>query len=423
MSLSTGDTRARRRRGTGSIDPLPDGRFRPRLPASVGRVRLEPCSSYNEAEAMLGAALAEIAERNVVPVEGVTLRAWGTRWLDDREIGGAEDIKSDRSRWRTHIEPAAFINWPLAAIRPVHVRDWLADMTRKNAKPGRGQRATTPRKLGKQTIKNTLNLLRCCLETALERELIPENPARDVHLPRAKATERRPFDPWTYLMPEEQEALLSCPAIPEEERDLISFALWTGVRESEQWNIELWDVHVERDPPHVVIRFGKKGKAPKNGRIRRVPLFGLALEATLRQLVRLSDPKRRNVNILLWPTLRGERRQGKAPRHWSEYREAAGLVPERRHDRQRVRWHDLRHTCASSLIAGWRGRRWTLEEVKALLGHQDIGITQRYAHLAESVLHTAARETEWAGGTGMAKVFPVTGPAGFLPNVAGLHLK
>src|SRR5262249_14980061 len=153
-----------------------------------------------------------------------------------------EDIKSDRSRWRTHVESAVFIDWPLASIRPVHIRDWLAAMQRKNAAPGRGHKTAPKRKLEKQTVKNTLNLLRCCFDEALERELIHENPAREVHLPRAQRKDRRTFDPWTYLMPEEQNALLSCEAIPEEDRDLAAFAMWTGVRESEQWNLELCDV-------------------------------------------------------------------------------------------------------------------------------------------------------------------------------------
>lgn len=59
-----------------------------------------------------------------------------------------------------------------------------------------------------------------------------------------------------------------------------------------------------------------------------------------------------------------------------------------------VRWHDLRHTCGASLISGWWGRAWRLEEIKELLGHKDIAITQRYAHLAKGALLTAADETD-----------------------------
>ena len=58
-----------------------------------------------------------------------------------------------------------------------------------------------------------------------------------------------------------------------------------------------------------------------------------------------------------------------------------------------VRWHDLRHTCASSLVSGWWGRQWTLSEVCELLGHGSVTTTERYAHLADTVLKQAARET------------------------------
>jgi hypothetical protein len=63
-----------------------------------------------------------------------------------------------------------------------------------------------------------------------------------------------------------------------------------------------------------------------------------------------------------------------------------------------VRWHDLRHTCAASLVSGWWGRQWRLEEIRALLGHGSLKATERYAHLADSALQQAAAETRWSGG-------------------------
>lgn len=400
MTDTAKHTHPRRRRGTGSIDPLPDGRWRPRLPLSVGGARLDACSTYDDAAALLDAALAEIAAKLLVPVEGVTLRAWGTGWLDDREHSGIEDIGSDRSRWKVHIEAAAFIDWPIASIRSVHVRDWLATMLKKRAAPGHGHKTSPKRRIGKTTVKNTLNLLRCAFEAAVERELIAENPAAEVHLPRQTAKERRTFDPWTYLLPAEQDALLSAPPptgdpdLP----DLVAFLLWTGVREGEAFCLELMDVHVDSGSPHAVIRFGKRSGSTKGGRIRRVPLFGLAIGAVRRQLERLGVPGRKNEHRLLWPALRGSRRaEKKAPRHWPAFLLTAGIVATKRHDRRPVRFHDLRHSCASSLVAGWHGRRWSLQEVRELLGHRSITTTERYAHLAESALHEAALETHEAG--------------------------
>jgi RNA:NAD 2'-phosphotransferase (TPT1/KptA family) len=60
---------------------------------------------------------------------------------------------------------------------------------------------------------------------------------------------------------------------------------------------------------------------------------------------------------------------------------------------RRVRFHDLRHTCASHLVMGTWGRVWRIEEICALVGHSGIGVTQRYAHLSPDHLHKAAAET------------------------------
>ena len=47
-------------------------------------------------------------------------------------------------------------------------------------------------------------------------------------------------------------------------------------------------------------------------------------------------------------------------------------------------------------FTSWWGRRWTLEEVKEVLGHTDIKTTQRYAHLGETAIRDAVRETQLA---------------------------
>jgi len=61
-------------------------------------------------------------------------------------------------------------------------------------------------------------------------------------------------------------------------------------------------------------------------------------------------------------------------RFWPRVRAEAG-IPD-------VRIHDLRHTFASLLVSGGA----SLEMIGKLLGHTQIGTTQRYAHLIESPL-------------------------------------
>ena len=59
---------------------------------------------------------------------------------------------------------------------------------------------------------------------------------------------------------------------------------------------------------------------------------------------------------------------------WGRMREKAE-IPD-------VQIHDLRHTFASLLVSGGA----SLEMIGKLLGHTQIGTTQRYAHLIESPL-------------------------------------
>jgi integrase len=185
---------------------------------------------------------------------------------------------------------------------------------------------------------------------------------------------------------------------------LFAFAIGTGLRQGELYSLELRDVHLDDEHPHIVVRYGKprQGKT-KTGKIRRVELFGRALQAARAWLVELPQWAKANPQRLMWPTQRGcRRRDSKPPRGWSaptradgkSYLELAGLHrPVARHDGRPVRFHDLRHTCGASLVSGWWGRRWSLIEVRDHLGHDDIDTTQRYAHLAPGVLAEAARQT------------------------------
>jgi hypothetical protein len=277
----------RRRRGSGTIErvakTLADGStkvsFRPRLTMSSEKRRsLGVMSSLEEADTMLEAARAQILSGDDAP--RLTLRAWGLRFLDRREMEGYRSVDDDRNRWRQHVDGDLIAEVPMVALVRRDVLEWLDRLCAKWSVDRRHRR-----KLGKTTIQNILNLLRAAFQMAVERQVLGSNPASGVLVPRREAATH---EPWTYLPLFEQDALWACDAIPEHHRLWIQAAVGTGMREGEQFNLLLVDVRVDGDEPEIVVRYGSKAAGPKSTRgklkIRHVPLFGLALRAMKRWL-------------------------------------------------------------------------------------------------------------------------------------------
>lgn len=392
--------------GSGTVEKTRSGRHIARVPRTVdpSRKSLGTFATSAEAHAMLDAAMAEIADGKASIASGApTLATYCKALLARRKRDGAGGAAADKSRFVQHIAAEPFASWPIGNVTARDVRTWrdalqVKIVTRKR----RG--VTTSAPLSRQSIKNAMNLVRAAFAAAVEDGAIPSNPAADVSITRKDrhVTE----EPWTFLTIDEQRAIAGATLDGAElaaVRLMALFCIGTGLRRGEQWNMELRDLVVDGDDPHVTVRFGSPGKLPKNGKARRVPLFGVALDAARRWLRVLPRYATRRVPGtdqrepfnplgLVFPTARGARRE-KAPKAWPEVLAAAGVT-------RPVRWHDLRHTCASSCVAGWWGRRWSLEEVCALLGHSSIKVTERYAHLAENALTAAAKSTPGGGGAG-----------------------
>jgi len=364
----------------GTIEETKSGRFSVRLPRALDtkRKRLGSYETREEAEGIVNGTLALAQSHCITILGGETFRTYLAGFLNRRELSGVRNVDRDRRVAKTHLETADFADRPTSSIQRVEVKDWLDRLQRKASKRS-GQR------LKAQSVRNCLNLLRVCLQEAMDRGCIDQNPARDLRLNRSTLVVTK--DPWTYLEPGEQAAFLA--AIPSDgstsdERRHYAFAMGTGLRPGEQRALLVEDVHLDAADPHVMVRYGSPGKKPtKTGKVRRVLLFGLALEAASAQSAALKG--RPNRKGIFWPRSSGGYRAERSPDGWNDWLKEAGIE-------RPVRVYDLRHTFASSLVAGWWGRRWTLEEIKAQLGHTDIKMTQRYAHLGDTAVGTATRE-------------------------------
>ncbi len=411
--------------GEGSIEQH-KGRWRVRFRID-GRLRTVASKPTEaEAEQARDAFLAENAA-SATPLlgGGTTLLTHGELFLKRREVRGGRDTKNDETTWRKHIATADFAAWPITDVTRRDVERWLDKMlTRrvgyvaKSPKSGRGTarskkwRARNARALSISRIKNALNLLRQGFEQAVSDGLLAANPAQHVRVPDRAEGEETTEDAWDWMRWDEQQKFAACEDVPLWARCLVMFAIGTGLRKREQWNLELRDVHDGanmRDTPHIVVRFGAKGRRRKTAKARethRVDLFGWAMWALERWRPLLE--KRRNPHGLLWPTPTGERWDRWGPRSngkdlLARWLQAAGIARE-------LRWHDLRHTAGSSLVSGVWGRPWALLAVRDFLDHKSIKTTERYAHLATSVVTSEAQET--------ARLFPgPKGETGSSPNV------
>lgn len=419
--------------GTGSVTPIVDPktgevRHRARGPHSRGRPHIGVFDTEEEANAACDLGLHELQRSKRTSPK--TFAEFGAEILDEREHDGIRGVSQERLRWSKHIVPAKFAAMAPEKVKPADIAEWLRAMGRKRADDRRGDRP-----LSRATISRCLSLASVIFDELgpQGRGLVDSNPCLGMKV-KKKESEKATEEPWTFLTEEEQERVSASTGLAAADRCAILFAVGTGLRQGEQFNLELRDLHVDGAEPHVFVRFGSKGKAPKNGKPRRVPLFGLGLEAAREWLKLLPSFCIHNFDRLVFPTMNGHRRgqkplgngrflpaehgthvirSGKPKRSTKGthvYVDRFELAMRAVGIARNVRWHDLRHTCASSLVGGFWGDAWTLEEVKEMCGHSSITVTQRYAHLGETALKKAARKVRVGQGTAETRVdFPPPG--------------
>lgn len=354
----------RRKYGSANVEEHPKGSGRWRVRAKIGG-KLETIVSGLEEKEAVAAADAYAEHRDADSLRaGLTLTQFGPTVMERRKRRGGRSVDKDRNRWQCYVEADALGGIPLRALRRSDVVEW---------------RDRLHSRLSGQTVRNALNLLRSALTDALDRELVTENVARDVRVPRRMdvTTEE---DLSGVLLPDEQgRVLASAPDGPY--RRLVTVALYTGLRWSELSYLRREDVQGDV----LVVRRSVGGGPTKGGRARRVPLLPPSQQAIREQLATL--PK---ACPWVFPGTEGTPRKFR-PSRWTRWVEAAGIT-------RRVRWHDLRHTCGTSLLAGWwssDGHRWALDEVCAMLGHRSQTTTEIYARKVDETLMNAASRMVW----------------------------
>ncbi len=323
----------------------------------------------------------------------VTFLALGTEVLAQRDRDGVRGYTRDESRWHRHVSVAAFAATEVRLVTPPMLREWLRTMADKKAMgPG------ADRTLSRQTISRCMSLVSVIFGEAVDRDIIVANPCLGVKQ-KKRVDERDTVDKWSFLTWTEQCQLAACLAIPYEDRLMIAIAANTGMRQGEMSHLEIGDVFIDGDDPHIVVRIAGRDrrdrtkKLPtKSGKKREVTLLPQALDPMREWMSILSLYAPENPEGVVFPTRAGKLRQsGKffgRSGTLRGYYAAAGITL-----RQYLHQHSLRHTFATNLISGVYGRMYRTEEIRILLGHSSVLVSERYAHLGPDAIRLAARET------------------------------
>jgi len=281
----------------------------------------------------------------------VTFEEYASQWIATKADVSERTRINVVGRLDNYVLPY-FGSMPLAEIRPVHVRAFVAELVGK--------------KLAPSTVKAIYLTGSQVFAQAVVDGILAGSPCQAVKLPSD-----RQHDEMHFLTPEQVNVLAS--AMPDRFRVAILTAAYTGLRAGELWALRVGRLNLlaaTLDAVESVIDInGTLTSGPtKTGRRRSITLPRFLCDEL-------------GTHIGAYPSADGfvfKSAHGNQVRHQNFYRRTFRPVVAQAGLPQGLRFHDLRHTCAALLIA--EGRH--MEEVKHYLGHSSIRVTSdRYGHL------------------------------------------
>ncbi|MGE3512695.1 MAG: tyrosine-type recombinase/integrase [Vicinamibacterales bacterium] len=263
----------------------------------------------------------------------------------------------------------------------------LSELTAWTVEKWRTQRLKQPRSKP-ATVNSHIVMLRAALAKAVSWRLLEEHPC--AHVKPLTVDQRGRI---RYLSPDEETRLRAALTARDERRTqkraqanawrrdrgyaewpaenpdhlapIVLMALNTGLRKGEIFGLRWTDVDLSR--AQITIR----GEGAKSGQTRYVPLNAEAMDVVTRWKATAE-----NGAVFVFPGRREGESLDDVKKAWAPLIKAA-KIPN-------FTFHDLRHSFASKLVM----RGVDLNTVRELLGHADIKMTLRYAHLAPE--HKAA---------------------------------
>jgi len=386
------DMSKRRGRGEGSIHQRPDGRWCALLDLGIvnGKRKRKYIYGATRKEVVEKLKAAQVAQGNGanLAVERITVAQFLDRWIADvvsrrnkaRTVDGYKQIIKD------HLKPHLGRH-QLDKLRPEHVQAML------NTLAAEGRRYNT--------VRNVPAALRRALNQAMRWQYVQRNVATLVEVPRYRDDDEgddevtKPEFAIQPLDEEQARALLKAVAGHPLET-LYRIALSLGLRRGEVLALRWKDIDFERATLRVTgvlqrVRGKLERGTTKTASSARGVYLPPVLLAQLRKRRTAQEQEREEAgetwqeNGLVFTTRTGTPIEPRnLIRHFKQVLKKAGL-PET------IRFHDLRHSCATLLIAQGVHPRVVME----ILRHSQISTTMNtYAHVLPRLQRDATAKIE-----------------------------
>jgi integrase len=339
-------------------------RWRVRYRDPAGRERAKSFARRRDAERFLQHAEADkLRGQWVDPKQGrTTVGELAERWYATTVTLKAKTREDYRSLLHNHVLPA-FGGRAVASLDTLAVRSWLAGLVSGGLSPSRA--------------KHAYYVLYAVLEAAIQAGALVRNPATGVRPPRSHSREMH------FLSAAEVERLAE--AIVPPYGVLVRFAAYTGLRAGEIAALRVKRLDLLRGTVRVVEAASEVGgrliAGPTKTHAERTVRLPRFLRDELAAYL-ASPPRDRDAFVFTAP-------KGGPLRHHNFYQRQFCPALVRAGLPAQIRFHDLRHTCASLLIAQGAHPK----AIQAHLGHSSIQVTMdRYGHLFPDALeHLADR--------------------------------
>lgn len=371
---------SKRGNSEGTIRKRPDGRWEARISLPGGGRKSLYGVTRAEVAQKLTALQRDLDRGLPVPDDRLTVGQFLDRWLEAsvKPSVRPRTYESYAGHVHRHLKPALG-QIPLSRLSPAQVQDFL------NKRIESGLSPTTAISI-RATLRRALNM-------AMRWELVVRNVATLIDPPKPGKFRARP---WT---PEEASAFLEA-ARGNRLEALYNLVMATGLRQGEALGLRWEDVDL--DAGIFTVRHSLQSRGGKRfltepktaSSVRLLPLPAFVVRQlrdhrARQNRERLLAGEAWEDSGLVFTTRTGRPMEGTdVTKRFQKLTRQAGLP--------QIRFHDLRHTCGTFLLA----KGVDLQVIKQVLGHTTIAVTSAlYAHVTPALEHEAMhRMDELLGG-------------------------